>query len=384
MDGRPLPLFDSRRRVSGILFPSLANKIMPKLIFSWNRWSSRLASRLRFNSAQSPAPRLANAPPPRHRLILYDYEASPWCRLVREQATILNLQLQIRPCPRQTLSLEGAYDETSRFRSQAMKHYKLKFPDKDDLTFPLLVDKTPQYTHKNGSKDPVVIHQSYEIIQHLWRHYGQDVITRKMREHNEARPDQLINDNRIPFPIKFLSLAGPSYLRPFPTCGLLQMASKNYIDDEITLYHLEGCPDSRLVRELLCCLELPYTSVVAVPKHPVGDDNKDVLSASFMHDTHVIIPRMTIRAASIDDSDNFRDKEVDERSLPVATLVGAADCVDYLWETYWDNAQPLPTWWQSLPKGPEKNLGRRGSFALGAYTAFLKGNRALVPQEALD
>lgn len=86
-------------------------------------------------------------------------EASPWCRLVRKHTTILGLAMRIRPCPRQTLFLEGAFDVSSRFRPEAMTHLK-RYCDTDELTFPLLVDETDA----GGTTDPTVVHHSYDIL----------------------------------------------------------------------------------------------------------------------------------------------------------------------------------------------------------------------------
>jgi glutathione S-transferase len=326
--------------------------------------SSRLASKLRLDAARAAAPR--SSPPPSHHLILYEYEASPWCRLVREQLTILDLDAHIRPCPRQTLLSEGAFSASSRFRPEAMNHYLKDYSynnSTDDLTFPLLVDQTT--STDNDDDDPVVICQSYEILHHLWENYGKSVLPSSTSDETRRRPDQRVNAAHIPFPIRFLSLAGPSYLRPFPTCGLLQTPSTMYDDGSsslLTLYQAEGCPESRLVREVLCTLELPYKSV---------STGKGTTSTPFLF-----------------------DDDKDDTELPVlvvedtmTTLQGAKACTDYLWERYWDpklntnNKSSLPSWFDPVPT---PNLGRAGSFSVGAYTAFLKGSRALVPPQSLE
>jgi len=328
-----------------------------------NRWSSRLASQMRPGVGLIPAKRSNDddndtskeeaaattkttmTPPPKHHLILYEYEASPWCRLVREYATILNLSIHIRPCPRQTLFLEGAYDSRSRFRPEAME-YLQTYQHTDDLTFPLLVDKTKE---ESTNDDPIVIHQSYDILVHLWERYGQTVLP------NERRPDKFWNSNQIPFPIRFLSLASPSYFRLSPTCGILQSPSrwttttteidKNNNNDqkekELYLYQVEGCPESRLVRETLCTLEIPYLS----------------------------IPTTTDVVVRLVDGDR--------------KMEGADMCCDYLWKEYHDERQSLPTWWNMPLKEKKKNIGKSGSFGVGAYTAFLRGSRAFVPEQAL-
>jgi hypothetical protein len=120
---------------------------------------------LQLQSLSTTAPS-SSLPPPKHNLTLYDFEGSPWCRLVREYATILDLTLHIRPCPRQTLFYgEGSFTLESKFRPEAMKLYKQmkrkkhkqnivvdSDGDGDDkneneevdycMTFPLLVDRT--------------------------------------------------------------------------------------------------------------------------------------------------------------------------------------------------------------------------------------------------
>lgn len=45
------------------------------------------------------SPLLANAPRPTEPLILYEYEGSPFCRKVREAALLLDIPVEMRPCP---------------------------------------------------------------------------------------------------------------------------------------------------------------------------------------------------------------------------------------------------------------------------------------------
>mmetsp|Transcript_18041 Transcript_18041/g.27276 ORF Transcript_18041/g.27276 Transcript_18041/m.27276 type:complete len:217 (-) Transcript_18041:338-988(-) len=202
-----------------------------------------------------------------------------------------------------------------------------------DLTFPLLVDAT--------NDSAVVLKESYEILQHLWQTYGETIVPSRIN--GNRRPDQRVNDSQIPFIFRFLSLAGPSYLRPFPTCGLLQTPS-NYNNKSslpIVLHQAEGCPESRLVREILCTLEIPYHSV----------------SSTSAENNH---PMLEIASDT--------------------TLHGAKACTDYLWESFHDTTKALPTLINPVPRS---NLGRSGSFPIGAYIAFVKGSRALVPPDAM-
>jgi hypothetical protein len=335
----------------------------------WDRWSSRIASQLRLNAARAAAPR-SQPPPPNHHLTLYEYEASPWCRLVREHLTILDLKVHIRPCPRQTLWLEGAYSSDSRFRPEAMELFEKKAHDSSDrddvLTFPLLVDRT------DSTQDPVVISESSDILQHLWDRYGESVVPTPTESAAADRPDQHVNSSRIPFPLRFLSLAGPSYLRPWPRCGLMRTPSlvwNGYDDDDsasssssssrLILYQAEGDPESRLVREVLCTLELPYLSISS----GLGSDNSTLSVDS------------SLRPVLLDgnNDDNAND-------TPSSSYQGADECIEYLWGRYRQPSAKPPSWFDAAPPN---NLGRAGSFSVGAYTAFLRGARALVPSRAM-
>ncbi|KAG7349447.1 endonuclease/exonuclease/phosphatase [Nitzschia inconspicua] len=323
--------------------------------------ASSLATKTRFGAAQAVAPRKTSAPP-HHHLTLYDFEASPWCRLVREYLTILDLQVHMRPCPRETLFAEGVFSPISRFRPQAMQHLKNSF-GMDDLTFPLLVDRT------KDAEDPVIVHQSYDILTHLWENYGQSVIPSRLAagDTSHRRPDQKVNDPSIPFPLRFLLLSSPSYLRPWPRCGLMRFPS-NWIKNcdgtrELILYQSEGCPQSRLVREVLCSLEIPYLSI------PI---------ASGSSNTHLVVELL-----------KQENNDCGSPTLPVLYnpglgsnyFVGAEDSIDYLWKKYGDSAQLRPTWLNCIPKD---NIGRiNASFSVGAYSAFVRGSRDFVPTQAM-
>ena len=548
--------------------------------------ASRFASRvLRYNVARAVAPRMVAAdavpdvsessaasiipapPPPRHELILYDFEGSPWCRLVREYATILDLTLSVRPCPRETLLYgEGAFSAKSKFRPEAMEWYKSNNKSKknsryrrrkastntnhrfsrdddeegmvtdekhdgghhseeadndDNLTFPLLVDLTnaknrhgkinvdgnDDDTNDDDNDDDgiVVLTQSYDILCHLWKHYGASVIPSSPSKNStnknvgvdsaattttttttgggnprfefRRRPDQIVNSFAAPFPIRFLSLAGPSYLRPWPRCGVMRFPSSfsssttttgmpssffprieqiqrqpplSTAKITITLHQAEGCPESRLVREVLCSLEIPYRSV------PVADGSFNRLpttsvqsNCTYALDTTSHTTVNETKDGNVHDSvninidDNGRDGAGEGNAVRISVLevsilddaaaaatttgnispsgsnktavvyrIGARECVDYLRDTFYHphssasssstcssrnnsgadgnantNPDADPTW---LDPFPEENFGRQStgdgsnSVAIGAYTAFLKGSRAFVPERAME
>jgi hypothetical protein len=59
---------------------------------------------------------LQNAPRPVKPLILYEYDASPFCKRVREMINVLDLTVEYRPCPgaRQGAFSEDLYQRTGR------------------------------------------------------------------------------------------------------------------------------------------------------------------------------------------------------------------------------------------------------------------------------
>ena len=325
---------------------------------------SKLASSLRRNPAARAAPR--SKPPPPHNLILYDYEASPWCRLVREYLTILDLTVHMRPCPRETLVGEGVFTERSRFRGEAMDRLIQQQRQQQNpnptlqLMFPILVDKTLP------NQPPVIIQQSYDILDHLWETYGKSVLHTPP---GQLRQDQRVNASSIPFPLRFLSLVSPSYLRPWPSCGVFRIGpyrvtGKNGTRAEMVLYQSEGCPASRLVRELLCSLEIPYQSI------PVAEG-----TFNSAHDIESGGQTLgTITPVLIDRTEVLRGHE---------------ECADYLWQLAEDSKNTVPTWFDVV--APDEDLGQRWNrgrstpllFA-AAYTAFLKGRRDFVPPRAFD
>ncbi|KAL3912194.1 MAG: hypothetical protein SGILL_006980 [Bacillariaceae sp.] len=59
---------------------------------------------------------LSNAPQPKEPLVLYEYDASPYCKRVRETINLLDLSVEYRPCPgaRQGQFSEELYQKTGR------------------------------------------------------------------------------------------------------------------------------------------------------------------------------------------------------------------------------------------------------------------------------
>lgn len=146
------------------------------------------------------------------RLKLYDMEGSPYCRSVREVLTALGLDAEIYPCP------QGG----KRFRAEAQRLGGKR-------QFPLLVDRNTD----------TVMYESAHIIDYLFRTYG--------------------------------GQSTPGYYRPGklrPLLGGLGSALRGLRGIKgrkarqpaklLQLWSFESSPYSRLVRERLTELELPY------------------------------------------------------------------------------------------------------------------------------
>ena len=153
---------------------------------------------------------------PEKLLKLYDIEVSPYCRLVREVLTELDLDVMILPCP-----VGG-----TRFR-----------PDAERIggkqQFPLLVDENIG----------TVLYESADIIEHLGRHYRRRVKTQRGIARGVALASSL--------------MASATQWRPGGLAGLKARPSKAPAQP-LELYSFEASPYSKPVRARLCELELPY------------------------------------------------------------------------------------------------------------------------------
>lgn len=155
-------------------------------------------------------------------LELYEFEGCPFCRLVREAITELQLDVRIYPCP------PGG----TRFRPEAHALAGGK------TTFPFLVDK----------EHDVMMSESKDIIEHLWQ-------TRA------GKPAP----KRSPLALPTSTIA--SLLRGRRGA---KVRRSNPPEKPLELYSFESSPFSRLVRETLCELEIPYT-LWSGGKEQVGD-----------------------------------------------------------------------------------------------------------------
>lgn len=149
--------------------------------------------------------------PPR-LLELYEFEACPYCRLVREALTELDLDALILPSPHRG----------TRFRPRAAE-----LGGKQQ--FPYLVDP-------NTAR---AMYESDEIIAYLYAEYG-----------NRPAPARLLR----PFDVTSSTLAS----LPRLAAGARARTATRTARRPLELFSFESSPYSRRVRELLCELELPY------------------------------------------------------------------------------------------------------------------------------
>jgi glutathione S-transferase len=145
-------------------------------------------------------------------LELYEFEGCPYCRLVREALTELDLDAMIYPCPK------GG----KRFRPQVKKMG-------GKAQFPFLVDPN------NGRQ----LYESMDIIAYLFETYGKRPLPLKWR----VGPLQKLGSSVTDIARGMAGVqATPSHLPAEP----------------LQLYSFESSPFARPVRDLLCELEIPY------------------------------------------------------------------------------------------------------------------------------
>jgi glutathione S-transferase len=151
-------------------------------------------------------------PRPERPLELYEFESCPFCRKVREALTILDLETYVYPCPK------GG----SRFRDEALRWGgKAIFP----------------WFHDPNTG--VRMYESSDIVRYLFAKYGTGSVPLLLR--------------LGPLTVAQSTLA--SAWRP--VSGLRAVPSKRP-DQPLELWSFEASPFSRIAREALCELELPY------------------------------------------------------------------------------------------------------------------------------
>ena len=149
---------------------------------------------------------------PGQMLQLYDIENCPYCRMVREALTELDLDAEIFPCPK----------SGERFRPDVVERG-------GKAQFPYLVDPNTG----------VEMYESLDIIAYLFETYGQRPVPLKWRAGKlQTLGSMLASAPRMRRGMKAEPGVEPGYL--------------------LELYSFESSPYARPVRELLCQMEIPY------------------------------------------------------------------------------------------------------------------------------
>jgi glutathione S-transferase len=149
---------------------------------------------------------------PETPLELYEFEACPYCRKVREALSILDLDILIYPCPK------GGH----RFREEVKKRG-------GKAQFPYLIDPNTG----------VEMYESSDIVAYLFEHYG------------VGKPPVWFKVE----PINTLLGSIASVVRG--AAGTYYRKAERP-EKQLTLYSFEASPFCRIVRERLTTLEIPY------------------------------------------------------------------------------------------------------------------------------
>ena len=177
---------------------------------SGNIASSLLSTTLRGMAGISSAPAEVK---PGEMLQLYDIENCPYCRLVREALTELDLDAEIYPCPK---SGERYRPEVAQRGGRAQ--------------FPYLVDPNTG----------VEMYESLDIVAYLYKTYGQRPLPLKWRVG------------------KLQTLSSMLASAPRVSRGMHARPAGQLPEFLLELYSFESSPYARPVRELLCEMEMPY------------------------------------------------------------------------------------------------------------------------------
>uniref|UniRef100_A0A7S2N1J2 GST N-terminal domain-containing protein n=1 Tax=Helicotheca tamesis TaxID=374047 RepID=A0A7S2N1J2_9STRA len=162
-------------------------------------------------------------------IILYDMEACPFCRKVRECVSILSLDVTFCPCPKNGIK----------------SRQKIKDKYGDDTTFPVMIDPNTG----------IELFDSDDILTYLFKTYGDGVVPWTLTIGNALVP-----------------LTAALGLLPRFNCGLNAKYS-NAPSQPLTLYSYEGSPFCKLVRETLTELEIGHTQISC----PRGSSNRQAL-----------------------------------------------------------------------------------------------------------
>jgi len=197
--------------------------------------TSWLGSVLRFGAglfAHAPAKR------PARPLELYEFEACPFCRKVREALSELDLEAIVYPCPK-----------GGRFRAVVEKRG-------GKAQFPYLVDPNTD----------TEMYESMDIIRYLRTTY---------------------DSGRSGFSLGVASTLGASLVGALRAGVGVRVRAAKQPAAPLVLYSFEASPYCRIVRERLCELELPYHLINVAkgsPSRPAFIERAGKMMVPFLED----------------------------------------------------------------------------------------------------
>lgn len=149
-----------------------------------------------------------------YSLQLFEFEACPFCRRVREALTELDLSVEVYPCPK-----------------GSVRHREVVRRTGGKEQFPFVIDQ----------KSGISMYESGDIVKYLFEQYGEG------RSPSSGLLESTIFTGWMPTILRAgRGMTRWEHSRPDPPPGKLE------------LFSYENNPNARIVREALCELELPY------------------------------------------------------------------------------------------------------------------------------
>ncbi|MEZ5560170.1 MAG: glutathione S-transferase N-terminal domain-containing protein [Pseudomonadales bacterium] len=220
---------------------------------------------------------------PSYLFELYEFEGCPYCRLVREALTELDLDTLVYPCPK------GG----ERFRPKVISRG-------GKAQFPYLVDP-------NTGRE---MYESAEIVAYLFETYGRRALPWYWR---------LMELQKLGSGIAGLARLG---------AGMNARPSR-LPERPLELYSFEASPFARPVRELLCELELPYV-LRSVGRSTLSDWVPPTLREVLSVEPH---PETVNRRALLERSGRLSIPYLVDPNTGTE-LAESSDILEYLEETY--------------------------------------------------
>lgn len=149
---------------------------------------------------------------PAELIELYDMEGCPFCRVVREALTDLDLDAMIYPCPKGGTRYRPLVEQLG-----------------GQQLFPFLMDPNTDE----------MLYESLDIVEYLYREYG-----------SKPAPNALL--------VKSVRTGASLAASLWRTGRGTRAAPAETVTEPLELYSFEGSPFARLVRERLTELEIPY------------------------------------------------------------------------------------------------------------------------------